>query len=171
MSANTAHWRPIEEGDISAIHQLGSVVHPDHLDESQEAFVSRLAAGPETCHVLASGKTIYGYALAHPWDDSVSPLGAVIEPRDGDVLFLHDLVVSPVARGRGHACNAVRLLKSWACLHGKRMQLVSVNRTYPFWTKHGFVLAGRLDEVASYGADALLMAWDPGTACRSEEGR
>jgi GNAT superfamily N-acetyltransferase len=147
--------------DVDAICALGGSAHPGHLEESHEAVASRLNAGRQTSFVLTSGGQTFGYVLAHPWDESVSPLGAVIEPRDGDVLFLHDIVVADEARGFGHARRAVSSLKTLAILNGWRMQIVCVNQSYPFWTRLGFTLAGHVDELDSYGTDALLMMWKP----------
>lgn len=146
------------EADLKRVVDIAGVCYPNH-PEDMAIFVERLRLFPEGCFVLADGEGIEGYVLSYPWRaDAAPPLNALIltVPPRPEVYYLHDLALTPAARGQGHSRTALERLPA----DGLPITLVSVNGTVPFWERHGFVVRSTDDlarKLASYGADARFM--------------
>ena len=149
--------------DLGAIVRIASAAHPG-LDERPEVFAEKLRLYPQGCLALAIGGAVAGYAFSHPWTLGDAPaldalLGAL--PPAQDCLYLHDLALSPEARGHGAAAAAIDRLTALAAAEGlPAMALVAVRGTHTFWARAGFVetpLPRLAAKLAAYGADARPM--------------
>ncbi|SCY23577.1 GNAT family N-acetyltransferase [Desulfoluna spongiiphila] len=155
----TTH-RPIAETDWPRILDIQRECYAQHFRESLEALKSRWAFSPDTCLVAEGPSGIIGYALSHPWRQGHAPaLGIPLdEGISPDLLYIHDVAVSKGARGSGAASLLVRALTACAVANGlNRMALTSVQKSAPFWTRHGFTPAAVDDALESYGDDAVYM--------------
>lgn len=157
-------WRAMTGRDLDGVVAVARVAFPDHF-EDRACFAERLALYPAGCRVLANadGK-VAGYGIAYPWDrDAMPPLGALIGalPDAPDLIYLHDLALSPDARGTGAANGYV----AWLVDHARaenwpRIALVAVNDAASFWERQGFVATDSpalRAKLASYGGDARYM--------------
>ncbi len=161
----------MRQSDLPAVADLADTVHPS-LPEDIAVFENRLALYPDGCLILvaddgeASGETIFGYAIAHPWQGDIPPkLDTVLDalPGNPDRFYIHDVVVSPACRGGGHAANGVARLLKLADAFPAAI-LVSVYGTVPFWSRFGFREATatlRPGALAAYGEDARFMTRTP----------
>lgn len=141
------------------VHELG-MLHPEFLHEQNPSFMTRLAAGKGFCFALGDDICV-GYALAHPWDESIPALHQplAMPPPAATTLYIHDLVVEEEFQNTGRATAMVTLWKTLTPFGS--LQLVSVNGTERFWTKQGFTRLDTRDSLASYGVDAVAMRWGP----------
>ena len=156
-------WRAMTPSDLPAVATLADAIHI-HYPEDDAVFAERLALFPAGCLVLVSVGTPVGYVVAHPWRMREPPalgarLGAL--PEVPDCLYLHDIALSPAARGRGAAAAAIACLVAIARAHDlPALALIAVAGTLPFWSRHPFTtlaeptLAAKL---ATYDAEARLM--------------
>lgn len=159
----TARWRPMRADDLAAVKQISDIVHRD-LPERIEVLADKRALFPVGAFVIESDGALAGYALTHPF-----PLGALpaldttigAPPAGSDCLYLHDIALLPVSRGRGAARSMVDMLAGIAAAHGLRaLALTSVYGTEPFWRSCGFAPAeapGMAGKLASYGGPATYM--------------
>lgn len=156
-------WRPMVEGDLDGVVAVARVAFPDH-PEDRACFAERLGLHPAGCFVLAEGEAVRGYLVAYPWRTDAAPalnalVGAI--PADAGTMYLHDLALSPRARGGGWTRPIVERLAGLARAQGwPSLSLVAVNGAAPFWAKLGFEARDTpalRDKLASYGADARYM--------------
>lgn len=156
-------WRPMATSDLAGVVEVARVSFPDHF-EDRACFENRLSLNPEACFVLADGSTVLGYLVAYPWRADAAPaLNVCIDaiPDDASVMYLHDLALSPDARGGGHTREIIERLTDQARSAGwPAVALVAVNRAEAFWARYGFqsrqtpALSAKL---SSYGPDARYM--------------
>ena len=150
--------------DLDAVAEVARVGFPDHF-EGRDCFQNRLALNPAGCFVLSDeAGTVGGYLIAYPWrHEGVPALNTLIEalPQDADVVYLHDLAITPSLRGGGHSRPIVERLAQQTRADGwPALTLVAVNDAVAFWQGHGFVvhdspaLRARL---AGYGSSARYM--------------
>lgn len=161
---NTLKWRPMTEGDLDAVADIALVSFPDHF-EGRPMFANRLSLAAQGCFVLAEGDgEPMGYAVSYPWRiDSAPPVNTLIEaiPADADVIYLHDLALSPDVRGGGATRAIVEQLADQARSRGwPAIALVAVNDAVGFWEKQGFAVRENpavCAKLVSYGPDARYM--------------
>ena len=163
LNANTSGWRPMTQADLDRVAEIAAIGFPDHF-EGRDCFAERLALNPSGCRVLQTGEAIEGYLVAYPWRREAAPaLNTLIEaiPTDPEVLYLHDLALTPAVRGQGWSKPAVADVVGMARAAGlPALALVAVNDAVAFWRGHGFevsdtpAMAAKLE---SYGADARYM--------------
>jgi GNAT superfamily N-acetyltransferase len=169
-----APWRRATQGDVPDMIAIAAIVHTG-FPEGACVLAERITLHPEGCFVLdapagvrpaATGPTdtgvtdkrVRGYLLSHPWRAGDAPklnrrLGAL--PPAPDAYYIHDLALHPAAQGSGAAGAIVAHLL--AVTAGWRLHaLVAVNRSAPFWARHGFAVTPGLD-LSSYGPDAHYM--------------
>lgn len=157
-------WRPMTLEDLEGVLALADVAFPDHFEEPVR-FEERLRLSPSTCFTLiASHGDIEGYLIAYPWTHgSAPPLNGPIGeiPENADVLYIHDLALLPVARGKGVTRAILDHLVEAVPLAGWRgLALVAVNQSVPFWERNGFEVIevpSMGAKLASYGDDARYM--------------
>ncbi|WP_417463938.1 GNAT family N-acetyltransferase [Kordiimonas sp.] len=156
-------WRQMTADDMRAVIELAAEIHLDH-PEDDDVIIERPTFFPEGCFVLQAEDAILGYTLVHPAEFEKPPaLNALIgtAPQGTDTLHIHDIALSPKARGTGASGDALKLIKEKGKHAGyKRISIVAVNGTEPFWQKHGFEhhTSPKLEEkLASYDGTASYM--------------
>ena len=158
-----AIWRPMAAADLDAVEAIAAAVHPAY-PERREIPAERLRLHPAGCLVLAGDGGIAGYVVSHPWRALDPPkldtlLGAL--PASPATHYLHDLALLPAARGKGAASTVVeRLVRVGREAGLPTLSLVAVNRSAPFWERHGFVAVrdpALEAALASYDDDARFM--------------
>ncbi len=149
--------------DLDRVAEIAAIGFPNHF-EGRDCFENRLALDPRGCLVLEGGTALEGYLVAYPWrSDSAPALNTLIEaiPADATVLYLHDLALTPVVRGRGWTKPGVQAVIDLAVADGwPTIALVAVNDAVPFWRGHGFEVRETPEmaaKLASYGPDARYM--------------
>lgn len=161
-------WRLATLDDLSAIMTIQDQVHT-LLPEREAVFADKLHAFAQGCGVLVDdrGRAV-GYGISHPWLlDDVPPLDTELPalPRQADCLFVHDVALLPLARGRGAGRAFVVQASGIAAGRGYRaLALVSVYGTAPLWGSCGFAprtSAALEDKLAAYGAGAVYMTTLP----------
>ena len=156
-------WRPMTSADLDAVDAIAIEVHPD-FPEDRAIFIERLALFAEGCHVLDDGARLAGYVFSHPWHTAAPPaLNRKLErlPTPATTYYLHDLALTPRARGASHGSAITSQLTELArSLRFASLSLVAVNGSAPFWQRQGFVAqsnAALASKLASYGDDAAYM--------------
>ena len=131
---------------------------------SAASLRAKWQASPETCLAACSGAQLTGYLIAVPiaWPQ-IPPLGAETfgVPAGADTLYLHDLALSPAARGTGAGAALVDAVLAAGRSQGHlNAGLVAIQGSAPYWQRFGFRAVepppGVRPKLASYG-DAVLM--------------
>lgn len=156
-------WRPLRLDDLDALCGVAAAVHPG-LPERPEVFEEKLRLFPAGCFALEAAGALAGYAISHPWRlYDVPPLDAFLErlPDAPDCLYLHDVAVTPAARGYDAGAALIERLREVARKEGSSaIALTSVYGSDVLWRKLNFEtafdnrLAGKLN---SYGPSATYM--------------
>ncbi|QGM96421.1 GNAT family N-acetyltransferase [Methylocystis parvus] len=149
--------------DLPEICRIATGAHAD-LPERPEVFEEKARLFPAGCFVLAKDGALVGYAISHPWRlYDIPPLDAFLGalPPSPDCLFLHDVALTPGARGDGATAHLIQRLCNVARKERLAfLALTSVYGTAGFWAETGFQAASdeRLaPKLKSYGAGALYM--------------
>ena len=157
-------WRSMFEGDLDRVAEIATIGFPNHF-EAREMFANRLEMNPAGCFVLQTPGGLEGYLIAYPWRADAAPaLNTLIEaiPAEAEVVYLHDLVLTPAVRGQGWSKPAVQAVVDLARAGDWAMiALVAVNDAVDFWRGHGFEVKQTPEmaaKLASYGSDARYMA-------------
>ena len=163
MITAPGHWRPMTPADLDRVSEIAAIGFPDHR-EDRACFENRLALNPSGCFVLQTADGLEGYLVAYPWKIDAAPaLNTRIDaiPETADVVYLHDLALTPAVRGQGQSKPAVAAVVDLARAQGlSTVALVAVNDAVGFWRGHGFEVRetpGMTAKLASYGADARYM--------------
>ena len=92
---------PLRRQDLPAALNIQKDIYPPFLIEEENTFLNRISLASSYCLAAKQGKQLVGYLLAHGWRrQSPPPLGSVIaDGMPSEVLFIHDLAVSPAMRG------------------------------------------------------------------------
>ncbi len=156
-------WRSMTQIDLDRVAKIATIGFPNHF-EAREMFANRLELNPAGCFVLQTPGGLEGYLIAYPWRaDAAPPLNTLIEaiPAEAEVVYLHDLVLTPAVRGQGWSKPAVQAVVDLAKTGGwARIALVAVNDAVDFWRGHGFEVRQTPEmaaKLASYGSDARYM--------------
>jgi GNAT superfamily N-acetyltransferase len=150
-------------GDLEGVCRIAGDVHSE-LPERREVFEEKFRLFPAGCFALELGGSLVGYGISHPWRlFEIPPLDAFLERllSSPDCLYLHDIAVTPAARGRRVASQLIDRLGVLAGREGVGfIALASVYETSGFWREMGFAAASseRLAEkLQSYGPSACYM--------------
>lgn len=167
MQAGEVALRPLSAADLGALLALQSRCYGAEFLESRSSFEAKLAATEDrsTCWMAWQGDAALAYAVALPVTEQALPtLNAPLCERvaSPDMLYLHDIAVSPDARSLGLAGRLLATLTERAQdLRLARLALIAVQGSVPYWERQGFepwpardALAAKL---ASFGASAQLM--------------
>ncbi|TQF66194.1 GNAT family N-acetyltransferase [Pseudoalteromonas luteoviolacea] len=147
------HWNRILEIQDESYREVGT--------EDLEVLKSKNEASPDTCFVcLSNSDEVLGYLLAHPWGGISPP--KLFEPlrniANHEYLYLHDMAISPLSKGKGIGRAAVSKLLQMAQNKGiKKVSLVAVQGSESFWSIIGFHKVTGIDICSSYGEKAVLM--------------
>ncbi|GBG03530.1 N-acetyltransferase [Azospira sp. I13] len=157
--------------DLPAVLEIQAQAYDPFFHESEAAFRGKLGAFPAWCWVAeeAQGK-LAAYLFAQPARLGRPPcLGDGGRSSGGDAdggadtLHLHDMAVSPLARGAGlartlatHALAAARRAELG---HGRLQwaSLIAVQGSVPYWARHGFVAGPVSPDLSSYGPGAAYL--------------
>lgn len=149
--------------DLAAVAAIERDSHNPLPPEGEVVFADRLAAFPRGCFVVGPGRSVDGYAIAHPWRLGAVPalgLDHLVLPPEPDCLWLHDVALRPALRGHGLIPALLTLLEALAREGGlPRLALTAVHGTETLWSRHGFAAApaGNADALAAYGDTARVM--------------
>ncbi|WP_442754806.1 GNAT family N-acetyltransferase [Methylocystis sp. JAN1] len=156
-------WRPLAQSDLGALCRVAAAVHPG-LPERWEIFEEKLRLFPAGCFVLETNGALAGYAISHPWRlYEIPPLDAFLEklPDPPDCLYLHDVGVTPAARGSGAAARLIERLENIARADGSdAIALTAVYGSDALWRGLGFEAVsdgGLANKLESYGPGARYM--------------
>lgn len=161
------HIRSLLADDLPAVLTLQAQCYGDGLPESGESLAAKRAASPDTCFLACDPDgAALAYLFSLPWRAGSLPphnAPACALPALPDCIYLHDLAVSPAARGSGAAGLMVaRFFTAARALALPQACLVAVQASAPFWARHGFAVvddpALRPASLASYGEAARYMA-------------
>ncbi len=160
--------RPMTPTDLPGVLAVQQRCYPPVFHEPSAAFASKLTGAPDTCWVAAcADEGIVAYLVSLPVDAHSLPVLHAAQwqaPAQAQWLYLHDLAVAPLARGRSLAPRLVaQAQRSARALRLRQMVLVAVQGSQGFWQQHGFAaqalpaeaISGKLD---SFGPDAQFMA-------------
>ncbi|ENO92390.1 GCN5-like N-acetyltransferase [Thauera sp. 28] len=157
--ANGVTLRPMRQADLGAVLAIQRLAYGDDYQEDAEVFARKLALAPAACWFAEHGDKALGYVFAHPWSSGVPRLHSPIE-RLPDVLeqgFLHDLAVSPAARGLGLGRALFGKVQAWSRASNlQALGLVALADAIDFWRGLGFAADGA-ELPCGYGAGALYM--------------
>ncbi len=156
----------MQKSDLAAVVRLQDHCYADEFYESAEVVAKRLMLYPQSCWVACFQDKIWGYLFSYPSKLSqINPLGAEFGQYDqANCLYLHDMAVSPDARGQGVATALLSSAKSYAMTLGlPHLALVAVQNSAAFWLQLGFTLQPDLSSAAqlalgSYGDKAVYLA-------------
>ena len=152
--------RPLRADDLPAVLAIQRAAYGDDYQESAAVLGRKLALAPQACWLAQSEGAVVGYVFAHPWGDAgAPPLHAplVALPVRAGNGFVHDLAVSPAARGLGVAAALFGRVRDWSTGAGHRgLRLVALAEAVPFWSHQGFAALPAVLP-AGYGEGACLM--------------
>lgn len=89
--------------DLPAVSTIAAIVHEDY-PEDDAVFAERLALFPAGCRIALCDGLAVGYAVTHPGVVGAPPplnslLGGL--PPQPDCYYIHDVALTPAARGLG----------------------------------------------------------------------
>lgn len=155
--------RALEPADLPAALAIQSETYPAFLLEDERAFASRLDLAATYCLAATHDGTLIAYLLAHGWPRQAPPaVGTVLGADASEVLFIHDLAVSPAGRGSGIGRTLVARAFDLAAGDGlKTAELIAVEGAAGYWRTLGFAEAAASADlaakVAAYGPRARWM--------------
>lgn len=157
--------RGLLEEDFARIAEIQAACYGTQLQEELDSLRAKWQASAGACLVGEYAAHVDGYLFAIPTKRELLPswnAQVCHPPANADGLYLHDMAVSPAARGKGISQALVQALVAIAFDAGHGfIQLVAVQNSAAFWQKVGFAEVLVNDEVRgqlkSYGADAVLM--------------
>lgn len=157
--------RPLRADDVDALLRIQAQCYGADFGEPREAFVQRLQSPVHCSWAAVQASTMVGYLAAY-WSlpGVITPLhGGFADYVDANVLYLHDMAVSPAATGQGVAHALLQAARALARERGiRRTALVSVQGSQAYWERQGYAVAAVADaaqqqHLASYGEDAAYM--------------
>ncbi|KZN48293.1 GNAT family N-acetyltransferase [Pseudoalteromonas luteoviolacea] len=147
------HWVSILDIQEKSYQEIGT--------EDLAVLKSKNDASPGTCFVCVSDHgEVLGYVLAHPWSGITPP--KLFEPLPNiahcEYLYLHDMAITPRAKGNGIGRAAALKLIEIAKKQGiDKISLVAVQGSDRFWSLIGFQEVQGVNACVSYGDKAVLM--------------
>ncbi len=140
--------RTLHSNDLPEILRVEEESYGD-LHESAAVHRNKIELFPEGVFGCFEAKKLCGYVFCLPWSgDAVFPLNKTMDclPPDPDTLYIHDLAISPSARGKGISRLLMKEVFSLAERIGlHRFALISVQNSENFWKGFGFEAIQALD--------------------------
>lgn len=150
--------------DLQAALAVQAETYPTFLLEQEEVFLSRIDLQASYCLAAKQGKKLFGYLLAHGWRrQSPPPLRTShVEGVPSEVLFIHDLAVSSVARGLGVGRSLIARAFELAAKDGlSSAELIAVDGAAGYWSRFGFaegtISIELREKLGAYGTHARWM--------------
>jgi GNAT superfamily N-acetyltransferase len=141
--------RHLTPADIPGILTIQQDAYRPELLERAETFLSKMSLFPAGCIGLWDKDELNGYIFSHPWDQNTPiPLDSPIKtlPDSPICYYIHDLAIH--SRYRNHGV-ATYLLQNIVDLTQKlglpQINLVAVQASEKFWTRHGFTTIYQLN--------------------------
>jgi len=162
--------RLMTANDLDGVMIIQSSAYESPLHEDVRVFKNRIALFPEGCWVFEDNNEVGAYIFSHPSCQGKPPTlnDEIVLPEYPDCYYIHDLAVLGAYRGYGIGENLINTIRNVAAgLKLFRFELVAVQRSLKFWSKHGFaqVMNQQLEsKLQTYSPDACYMV------CESEEG-
>lgn len=128
-----------EQKHLESILSIQEKCYPEDMIECPAVFESIIEAGES--YILVLDDIIVGYALCHFWHDIDRPprLHEELDTvKQHACFFIHDLAIDPNFRGMKLASAFVNFIRNVVEIP---ITLVSVNDTFSFWHKFGFIQA------------------------------
>lgn len=160
------YCRLLTPADLRGVLALQAACYGEGYLEPLAAFAAKLAASPRTCWLAERAGLPLAYLFALPVDEASFPAlhaTACQAPAQPRWLYLHDMAVSPEARGAGLATTLLGLARTEALRQGLgELALIAVQGSVPYWARQGFALTEPPTEalrlkLASFGEDARFM--------------
>ncbi len=155
------HWVPMPEAQIPEVTRLADSIHKSY-PEDEATFAEKWRLYPKGCFSLTANGLLSGYMIAFPWLTVQPPkINALLRalPPKPDTFYLHDIAVSPAARGQGAAKIGLGLLIKYAAAQGfGSLSLTAVSGSEGYWQKQGFRFVGEGETMETYGSEARYMA-------------
>ena len=160
------HIRLMQIADLSAVVRLQDHCYADEFYESPQVVAKRLMLYPQSCWLACYQDKVWGYLFSYPSRlGQINPLGAEFgQYEQANCLYLHDMAVSPDARGQGVATALLQQALTYASTLGlPYAALVAVQNSAAFWQQQQFSAVDSLSVPASlaltsYGEDAIYLA-------------
>ena len=150
--------------DVPAIHGIQEESYSPSMQEKKDVILQRMQQAPLTCWVAEDAAGACAYLFAYPSRlGAVTPLdGGFLVADNADTLYLHDLAVMQRMAGRGVGKALIQLAMDFT--RAQRLSysaLVSVQDSYPYWSKLGYVAAKPMpdyeDCLSAYPDEAIYM--------------
>lgn len=157
--------RLLASTDLAAAAAIQNDVYLPLYREDAEILGSRIAVAPDFCWGAFEGEQLVAYILSHPWPAGSPPAIGVrlTSPPVGDNWFIHDLAISPAARGLGLGRLLAGRAARAAIDSGLTLtDLVAVQGAASFWARLGYaspadIAPALTAKVSAYGEDARYM--------------
>ena len=160
--------RAAQTCDLPEIMKIQQLCYSSIEPESSQSMQAKLQTAGQTCLVAERVESVglLAYFLAMPWMFANPPeldQPDCCLPEEPDCLYLHDLAVSPAARGTGAGRALVQAMLSRFEESGlARASLISIQNSAAFWASHGFVPVQNLtvslrQKLSGYGPGAVYM--------------
>lgn len=167
MTSRNFRLRPMQGADLPAVLALQARAYVPFFHEDEAVFRGKLAAFPDWCWVaqMADGE-LAAYLFTQPARLGRPPClgdGSGSHKDGADTLHLHDMAVSPLARGAGLAARmtayAMDAAQKAELQHGRLRwaSLIAVQGSVPYWARHGFVPGQVAPDLSSYGPGAAYL--------------
>jgi len=144
--------RLMNPADLAAVVALQDSCYSDALYESPALLQQRLQVAAGSCWLAESrAGGLLAYLFSYPAADTyVTPLAADFAVSTTPArLYLHDMAVSPNARGLGLAGGLLATAKQYAISLGlHKLALVAVQGSVPYWQRQGFAVLQQLPPAA-----------------------
>ncbi len=161
----SVRYRLINPADLPAVVALQDCCYSDALYESPALLSQRLQAAANSCWLAEnSAGELQGYLFSYPSVNGyVTPLASAFTPAAApQLLYLHDMALSPAARGLGLASQLLTMARQHALsLRLSKLALVAVQGSVPYWQRQGFAVVAPL----SAGAVTALNSYQDEQAC------
>lgn len=158
--------RPAITNDVEAIVALQKHCYQADFHEVASAFLSKITCADSLCWVAEEEGKLLAYLMSVPTKAGQVPCLNTENyqvPTDADILYLHDMAISPLARGRGIKHQFLdKVFAQAKQYHLGKAVLIAVQDSSPIWEKEGFEIIearqlGLAETLSSYGHQARLM--------------
>lgn len=130
-------------GDIQVIYDVQCAGFSEDLWESVAMFREIFKVYPQGYFLAEIDDQVVAYCIVQPADEDREDFDTGVWPVRGDetCLYLHDMCLTPAARGQGIARALLQTAEAYGVEHEfESMAGVSVQDTQEFWKKLGFTM-------------------------------
>lgn len=157
--------RKLSPNDLEHVARIQQACYSGRFLEPAESFAAKLSVAPDFCFLAVHNRTPVGYVVALPWVfGDVPDLGGLeyAVPEHADGLYIHDIAVTPVARGMGVARALFNgVLNAAGREEYRGVFLVAIKGASAYWKRYGFraveVEGEAKNSLSAYGEGAVYM--------------